>query len=72
MSQYGEYQDKAAKSGHRKPGPGGEAGSGGSSGCMVVATPTVALLVGSVLMWKVVANAPSSEALREVREHRMR
>ncbi|MGR3933720.1 hypothetical protein [Streptomyces sp. BRA346] len=65
MSDYSEYQDKAAGIGkgkhsknntgkHREPAPGGDQGvAGGSSGCMVAALPVATLggLTAVVLTW---------------------
>lgn len=53
MSEYSEYGAKAAKGGHKKPGPGGDEGNGGSSGCMVATAPAAVVLAGIALAWKV-------------------
>ncbi|WP_432010204.1 hypothetical protein [Streptomyces cucumeris] len=49
MSEYGEYKDKAQEKGRKKPGPGGDMGSGQTSGCMVVAP------VAAILFWAAAA-----------------
>lgn len=50
MSDYSEYQDKAGEKGRKKPGPGGDMGSGQTSGCMVVAPVAVLLLAAAVMI----------------------
>ncbi|MET8010435.1 hypothetical protein ABZU86_17965 [Streptomyces sp. NPDC005271] len=50
MSDYSEYQDKAQEKGRKKPGPGGDMGSGQTSGCMVVAPTAVLLWAAAVMM----------------------
>ncbi|HET6636448.1 MAG TPA: hypothetical protein VFH77_15620 [Streptomyces sp.] len=53
MSEYSEYQDRAARGGHKKPGPGAHNANGSSSGCMVVAPVPALVLAGLALVWKV-------------------
>lgn len=60
MSDYKEYAEKAAKGGHKRPGPGGDASNGASSGCMVVAP--AAIVAG--LLLKVVARHVRSSSVR--------
>ncbi|MET8180434.1 hypothetical protein [Streptomyces sp. NPDC005336] len=50
VSEYGEYKDKAKEQGHKKPGPGGDQGSGETSGCMVVAPVALLLVAAAVLI----------------------
>lgn len=49
MSQYEEYQGKADEHGRRKPGPGGDQGSGQTSGCMVIAAVAATVVALSVI-----------------------
>lgn len=53
MSDYSEYQDRAARGGHKKPGPGAHNANGSSSGCMVATAPAAVILAGIALVWKV-------------------
>lgn len=57
MSEYSEYQDRAAKGGHKKPGPGAHNANGSSSGYMVVApVPAAVVVAGIALAWKVASH----------------